>query len=807
MIRESFMDPVSESSSLRITPSLLCFKKLFAFSPGLCWIVRPDPPHYSILTANDACLKTLKVVHNDIVGRSLFDFLPENSSYAKSTWMAKLRISLDRVRQNKVIDHLKVQKFYVRRPKEQGGNLEERFWSAMNIPVFDEKDLLSAILYHMEDVTEFISFKNVDESDLEKNETRALSVNTSKALVLIMAQDEEVNRSLCETLGKDFQIVSVKDGREGVDKVALLHPDLVITDEGLPGMSESEMIQLIRAQHGPGHGQIPIITLKEKVDKELCFKLQNQMIQDYLLKPFESEELLARIKNHLAIKFMHEALEKSEEKFRDLMESAYESIILVNAEGRIEIVNKKVTECFGYEPLELLGQPIEMLIPERYRTSHLMKRTHYLEHPVARPMGKDLSLWARRKDGSEFPVDISLKPLQTEKGLRVSAVIYDITEKKQAQEQLFHSAKLASLGTLTAGVAHEINNPLAIIVGNLEILSEKNAEIGEEQVKRLDRINKACFRIKAIVDKMRIFSRADTNSNDELFDVNQSIVDTLSLLETLYGKVNIALVKHLVPMKLLVKGNLGNFQQVLLNLLLNAKDAMPSGGTLAIRTSIHGDQQRVDITDTGVGVLPEHLNKIFSPFFTTKEPGKGTGLGLSISFAMIQQMGGMITVSSLIGKGTTFTITLPLSQEGATENTVKQAPPLEQFKGKILVVDDEEDICDLLSYHLRLWGFEVDTAANGLEAFNKVKLKDYQIIITDLKMPKMDGKELILEIHKLPQKKEVKIIMNTGHVADENKELLADVFALCDGLLYKPFSSHALYDLIEEVGIRHVVGN
>jgi hypothetical protein len=352
-----------------------------------------------------------------------------------------------------------------------------------------------------------------------------------------------------------------------------------------------------------------------------------------------------------------------------LLESASEGIILIDARGRIRLVNRAAERMFGYARAELLDHGLEMLLPEGARPAHVGHRTGYFAGPRVRPMGLGIDLAGRRKDGVEFPVEISLSYVETAAGMLAMAFITDITERKRAEaelrrqrETLYQTEKMAALGTLSAGIAHEMNNPLGIITTRIEVmlLEAEGQHLPAEVIEDLQVLHRASQRVARIAASLRSFARQSPGELGAV-DLNAVVEETLLLMQKPLATDNIRVFTTLAGNLPPLRGDANALHQVLMNLITNAREAMmAAGGEIRVETATAPDNSgliRLVVADTGPGIPDETLSKIFDPFFTTKR--SGTGLGLSVTYGIVQDHGGQVDVQSAPGRGTTFTLTFP----------------------------------------------------------------------------------------------------------------------------------------------------
>jgi two-component system cell cycle sensor histidine kinase/response regulator CckA len=505
-----------------------------------------------------------------------------------------------------------------------------------------------------------------------------------------------------------------------------------------------------------------------------------------------------------------EAMRLAEGKFRGLLESAPDPLVAVNQDGRIVVVNAQAEQTFGYRREELLGQPMDILVVERLRQKCLEYRTRFFSGPQRPPAGATLELYGLRKDGSEFPVEVNLSLLETEEGVWGSAAIRDLTERRKLENQFRQAQKMESVGTLAGGIAHDFNNLLTVILSYSSSLNEE-LKAESKQRRAAEQIHEAAERGAALTRQMLAFSRQQVFQL-RVLNLNNIIRNLLQMLQRIIGEdieIHADLAEHLHA----VKADAGQLEQVLMNLSVNARDAMPQGGRLTLETrnvvldedfvrqhvgSSPGQQVLLTVSDTGTGMDSATVARIFEPFFTTKGPGQGTGLGLAMVYGVVKQSGGSIWVYSEPGKGTTFQIYLPKAQ-GTAEALASPKLPARQQQGSetILLVEDDPGVRGLVNMMLTSKGYKVLAAEQpgDAEALCKKHTGSIHLLLTDMILPGVSGREIAKRVSTL--RPGVKILYMSGYTNDAliRDHGLDEPFAF----LQKPFSKGSVIAKVREV--------
>ncbi len=469
-----------------------------------------------------------------------------------------------------------------------------------------------------------------------------------------------------------------------------------------------------------------------------------------------------------------EELQHSQERLERMFESVTDGISVINLNGVITKVNQRTVEIHGFASEdEMLGRNAFDLVAPRDHERIVADMRQALKEGLI--TGGEYTML--RADSSEFPGELSTSVLKNGLGKAVGHIstVRDITERKQAEErekrleqELNLAGRLASIGQLAAGIAHEINNPLTGVIGFSHLMLSR--DIPEDMKQDLQVINSEAQRVAKIVENLLVFAHQRKTGREYVF-INDIITKVLELRAYEMKVNNIEVETQLDPNLPLTMADTGQLQQVFLNIVLNAEYSMKKAhhkGNLLVKTEQINGNIRTSLTDNGSGISRENLDKIFNPFFTTKEVGKGTGLGLSICHGIITQHNGRIYAQSESGKGAAFVIELPIAAEPAQAGKAKvtQKESQKPRGAKILVVDDEAAILTFLHRLLTEWGHRVETINNADAALERLKTERYSLILLDIKLPGMSGIELYRHIEEIAPALTRRVMFITGDIME-----------------------------------------
>ncbi|MDP9002489.1 MAG: ATP-binding protein [Myxococcota bacterium] len=499
---------------------------------------------------------------------------------------------------------------------------------------------------------------------------------------------------------------------------------------------------------------------------------------------------------------------------RGLLEWVPDAMVIIGEDGRIALVNSQAEKLFGRARLDLVGEPIELLVADRVRDRQSSHRDSDVRDPGPRPIDAMADLFGRRKDGTEFPVEINLSLVKAARGFLVIAAVRDITERKELQAKVLLSDRMLSLGTLAAGITHEINNPLAYVISNLDMVADELRGISEQALStKLHELQEMIGDARHGAERVRGIVRALKNfSYPEGKKVQLDVRSVLDLSIDAAGveiRHRARLVREYAEVPL-VDADEVQLAHVFTSLLVNASQSIPIGRVdeneirVVVRIDAAGFVE-VEIADTGQGIARDVVGRIFDPFFTTKPVGDGMGLGLSICHGIVTSLGGHIAVESNAARGTTFRVTLPAGKSraqtkagrGADGEAKMPARVTSTLRGRILVVDDDAMIGASIR---RVFSREhhVTLASNGKEALELVLGgQHFDVILCDLMMPQMTGMDLFVELARTqPDLCERFVFITGGAFTPAAREFLDQV---PNRRLDKPFAPEALRKVVRDL--------
>ena len=548
------------------------------------------------------------------------------------------------------------------------------------------------------------------------------------------------------------------------------------------------------------------IAYDENINSEMCvpLKVGQKVIgvidaQSRTLNVFSEDDLrlLSIVGGQLATLIdnlhLYEEMRQSEEKYRTVVEGAHDGICVIGKDNRLKYANKRQAEIQGYAQEELIEMDFRGFLDEK---SKQLMSERFIQREKGERLSPRFELNVFRKDGEIRNLEINARVIKSsEEDINYVVFTQDITEKKKMEEQLLQAEKLRALAEMASGVAHDFNNALAVILGNTQLLLYTVRD--EELKETLKTIEKVARDSAQTVRRLQDFTRKRAHQEFFKVDANAIIKDSIEITKPKWKDevqsrgIRVEMVSNLEKIPP-VLGNASELREVITNLIFNAIEAMPEGGRIEIRTFQKRKEVFIQISDAGVGIAEEVKKKIFEPFFTTK-PFTNTGLGLSMSYGIIKRFGGEIEVESKVGRGTTFTIILPMAGEGKEE--VVSPPAIKKGRrARILVIEDEELVRGVLSRTLAQVDHQVTLAEDGEKGIQLFQKGKFDMVLTDLGMPGMSGWEVCRRVKKMSPRTPVGMITGWGMEMSRSK---MEEYGL-DFFITKPFDFGQILNAVAE---------
>jgi two-component system cell cycle sensor histidine kinase/response regulator CckA len=594
-------------------------------------------------------------------------------------------------------------------------------------------------------------------------------------------------------------------------------PDIILSDYSLPQFDGLEALRLLKELEL----DVPFILITGSLTEEVAVRCMKEGANDYILKT-SLKRLSSAVLNALEKKKAQRekeeavvALRRSEKLYRLIAENTRDLICMIDVEGHFVYASPSCRDCLGYAPEELLGRRSFSLIHPEDKEAEMQR----FREGLSGKKGYRGEFRYRHQDGEWLDFESVGNWIFDWQGNPQQAVLIcrDITQRKrteealhQSEEQLRQSQKLEAVGQLASGVAHDFNNLLTAINGYSELTLRR---LTDEPLRRyIEEIKKAGDRAASLTRQLLAFSRKQV-LKPKVMELNSVVADMDNMLRRLIGE-DVELVTTLDLCIGQVIADSGQIEQVVLNLALNARDAMPNGGKLTIETAnvlldesyVHahaevqpGQYVMLAVSDTGCGMDSQTRERIFEPFFTTKELGKGTGLGLSTVYGIVKQSGGHLWVDSEVGRGTTFKLYLPHVNEKVKESipNVVQTDVPEGWE-TVLLVEDEQVVRELACRMLREQGYNVLEASSGEQALRAAQEQagqDIHLLLTDIVMPRMNGQDLAEQL--IQTRPRIQILFMSGHTSRSRDH--QDLLENGTPLIHKPFSLEGLARKVREV--------
>jgi len=629
--------------------------------------------------------------------------------------------------------------------------------------------------------------------------------------ILIIDDDENAIKLLKVMLkSENYNLISALRGEEGLKIVADTLPDLILLDVLMPEMDGFEVCRRLKQEQKTRI--IPVVMITALKEKEYCLKALEEGADDFLSKPVDKTELLARIKSLLRIRTYHNALQESEERYRNILDNIQESYFEMNLAGDFTFFNDSLIEIIGYPRDELMG-----MNNREYTSEETAKEMHTIFNQVYRTGEpaeiNDYEILIKGGETRTLELSTLLMKDQDDRPVGFRGIARDVTERlkaekerKQLEAQLQQAQKMETIGTLAGGIAHDFNNLLQGIQGRASLMLMDTAS-SHPHFEHLNGIVDYVEGGANLTRQLLGFARSGkyevktTDLNELIKNQNKMFGRTKKEI-TIRGKYEENLWSTEVDRS--------QIEQVLMNLYVNAVQAMSGGGDLYVHTENiiidenyikpfmikPGKYIKTSVTDTGVGMDKETQQRIFDPFFTTKEMGRGTGLGLASVYGIVKNHDGFINVYSEKGEGTTFNFYLPTSK-GEIVDDKELAEDILKGSETVLLVDDEDMIIDVGKPILEQMGYNVLTATGGKEALDiyEKNKQEIGIVVLDMIMPGMGGGDTYDRLKELNP--DIKVLLSSGYSINGQATKILE--RGCDGFIQKPFNVMGLSQKIRGI--------
>jgi len=622
--------------------------------------------------------------------------------------------------------------------------------------------------------------------------------------VLVVEDERVVAKDLQRTLiNLGYEVpITVATADDAIRAASERTPDLVLMDIRIKGARDGiETAEILKSQF-----DVPVVYLTAYADRQTVARAKLTEPHAYLLKPVKVDELRTAVEIAIYKHDMERRHRERERWFATTLRSIGDAVISTDAEGCITLMNPMAESMTGFQTSEVRGKRLSEILRLVDETTQ-----EAVEDPVAQVLRAGKVLHVRgaivARAGEQRIIADSAAPILDEAGklLGVVVVFRDVSESRRLERRLEFAERLASVGTLAAGVAHEINNPLSFVVANVDFalreLKRAEAELAglpwlEEVVRALSEAQIGVDRVTTIVSELRSFARPPSAPFGRV-DVNRALNSALDMVAHQLGRVRVTTTYNTVSSVLANETRLG---QVFMNLLANAGQAVTARGDLGeiyLRTGMTDDGQVViEVRDDGCGMAPEVVKRIFDPFFTTKEPGRGTGLGLVVCHGVVTSLGGDIEVKSKVGEGTTFFVTLPAAPPEATMNASTPEASPSGSAVRVLLVDDEPLVRNTLSRMLAR-DYRIAVAHNAADALAMISRGDrFDVILSDVSMAGMTGIELHDTLAKTHADQAQRMVFLSGGAF--TGDAIDFLRQMSQRHLEKPFALSQLRGLIQE---------